>query len=281
MTDTPSWKDLAPLRRGRIRFGLQAVGSSAPVEHVQTHLEREPAYAEIANRWGTLDAAKRDSAAARLDELFRNAAYATRPYCLQCGQCCANAGPTLYQGDENLVREGTLPRDSLITHRAGERVYSHAKQHAVVLEQECVSVVASSAGGCALYDRKAKACSIYQGRPRQCVEQRCWAPDGGERLASSAGLRRKDLLPDSSLALPIIEEHERACPPERLWHLIEAHREGDVDAMVAIRSMVAEDERLRQQMLDTGAAANELSFLLGRSLAERVRTAGISLVDDH
>jgi Fe-S-cluster containining protein len=277
MTDTPSWDELAPLRRGRIRFWLQAVGSSAPIEHVETYLERELDYAEIADRWGDLGTAGRESAAARLDELFRNAAYATRPYCLRCGQCCANAGPTLYQGDEATARDGTLPWSQLITHRVGERVYSHAKQRTVVLEQECVTVVASAAGGCPLYDRQAKTCRIYRHRPRQCLEQRCWAADDGERLASSAGLRRTDLLPDSSPARPIIEEHERACPPKRLRRLIAAHREGDADAMVAVRAMIAEDERLRQQLLGTGASAEELPFLLGRPLAEQVRAAGIAL----
>jgi Fe-S-cluster containining protein len=249
-----------------MRFWLQAVSSPAPVEHLEAVLEADAEYREIAAGWSELADEDRSRTAAQLDELFRREAYRTRPFCVRCGQCCTNAGPTLYPGDERLVQAGELPLHRLITHRRGERVYSHAEGRAVVLEHECVQVAASPSGTCSLCDGETRTCTAYGSRPRQCSEQRCWAADAGRALARQRGLGRLDLLPVSSPWIPILEEHDRTCPPDRLRELERAERDGDEAARPAIEAMVADDERLRRRLLDEGASEAELPFLLGLPL---------------
>lgn len=268
------------MRRARIGFWLRAVGSSAPVEAVEQRLGQEPAFRGIAQRWDRSDRAERERAAAELERLFRRAAYDTRPFCLRCGQCCANAGPTLQRSDESCVESGAISLRQLVTYRQGEQVFSHLERRTVRLSHEMVTARSASTGGCALHDRQTRSCSIYEHRPRQCVEQRCWAADESTRLARHDHLRRIDLLPPSSPLLPLIEEHERCCPTQQLAAHVETLRGDQPAAPEALRQLIEEDERLRQRVLDTGAASHdELPFVLGRPVADQLGTAGIRLPD--
>lgn len=268
MSAMAGWTVLAPLRQARIRFWLEAVHSRAAVADVEAALERMPAYQQLADDWDGFGPPEKESAAQQLDALFRQAAYATRPYCVRCGTCCHNAGPTLHGGDEALVHTGRLRREQLVTFRVGEEVFSHVEGRRVVLQHECVMVRAAPRRGCALFDPTANSCAVYEHRPRQCRVQRCWDPAEAEELARGAGLSRLDLV-SAPVERRLIEQHERACAVSRLRELSRERRNGAAEAAAAMDSMIAQDTHFRRRLVETVAVAPAaLRFLLGRPVAE-------------
>ncbi|MCX5877405.1 MAG: YkgJ family cysteine cluster protein, partial [Deltaproteobacteria bacterium] len=47
-------------------------------------------------------------------------------YCKQCGTCCRKGGPALTREDLDLIRQGHIRHDQLITIRQGELGYNPA-----------------------------------------------------------------------------------------------------------------------------------------------------------
>jgi len=283
MADRPSWQQLASARRAHLARWLGAVHSRATVEQAEAWLARQPAYASLAASWNDIDDEERAEATAELDKLYRKAAYASRPYCVRCGTCCLGAGPTLYQGDEALWREGALGPTDLCTLRQGEEVFSHWAGKRVVLTAECVRIAPTARGSaCRFFQIDPPSdCAIYAQRPRQCRVQRCWDSDEAAELNRTAGLGRWDLMPSSDPAAALIIEHERSCSPARLRELVSSTTEdGAVGEQRAqrIAEMVGRDERFRAHWCRSHpalAAAQEL--WLGGPLERALWAMGLEL----
>lgn len=275
-----TWEQLAPLRQMRLKYWLRAVGSSAPAAEARQWLEEQPAFGDLACRWESLEAKEQQAAAVELERLLRAAAYATRPHCVHCGQCCKNAGPTLYGGDEELLRRGVLSPAQLRTVRAGEEVFSHLEGRRVVLRHEQVTVSPSPERACRFWAPGARRCNIHQQRPVQCRAQQCWDTAEADRLGETLGLTRLDLLDRQDAAREVLEEHERSCSPAALRELAgEAACDLEGDAAGALLELLAADLELRRRLTDRGlAAAGDLPFLLGRSLEEMLRPGGLEVV---
>ena len=56
----------------------------------------------------------------QVSECLLKAAYATRPYCIRCGTCCAKGSPTLTVGDLELFTRDIVKPSDVITIRKGE-----------------------------------------------------------------------------------------------------------------------------------------------------------------
>ncbi len=280
MSDSSTWEQMAPLRRMRLDYWLKAVGSSAPAEQARQWLAQQPAYEALAARWDSLTSEEQGVAAIELEELWRAAAYATRPFCIDCGQCCRNSGPTLYAADRDLPREGVVPVSRLRTVRAGEEVFSLVEGRRVVLQHEHVTVVSGRRGACWFWDSVARACTIHQRRPAQCRAQRCWDTAEADELAATHGLTRLDLLEAEDPVRSMVLEHERQCPPARLRELAgEAKDDLEGQAAAALLELLAEDDRLRRGLVEGGeVTAEELPYLLGRSLEEKLSPLGLEVV---
>ena len=259
------WQQLAPVREARLRYWLRAVSSDAPVDVASRWLEENPDHAELARRWETLTTGEQQAAASELEELLRAAAYASRPFCIHCGQCCKNAGPTLHPGDEELLRRGVVSRAQLRTVRAGEDVFSHWEGRRVVLEHEQVTVSPTRDRACRFWDRFSQRCTIHELRPLQCRAQQCWDTAEADRLASTPGLTRLDLLAAGDPLREAVVEHDRLCPPALLRELAsEARQDPGGRASGALLELVEADLELRSRLVERGlASAAELPFLLG------------------
>ena len=265
--DPPRWASLADARLAHLDSWLRAVGSDASPADVMATLARDPDLAELAASWDRAEGADRQALAGRLDELFRRAAYASRPTCLRCGACCKNAGPTLYPGDEDLLARGVLRRQDLVTLRAGDAAFSHVEQKTVVLGHEQVRVASGANGGCPFLRPHDRGCGIHHRKPAQCVAQRCWDTAEAEDLARSPGLTRLDLLPDDHPARPLVQRHLQRCDPARFRRLALAAMRGDAQAVEARRAMVRHDEDLRRRAADL-RLDRELPFLFGLPLSD-------------
>ena len=277
-----TWEQLAPLRELRLAYWVRAVGSRAAMAEARLRLEQQPAFEELARRWDTLEAGERMAAATELEQLLRASAYATRPFCLRCGRCCKNAGPTLYPGDEALLRRGVVSRSQLRTVRAGEEVVSHLEDRRVVLQREQVTI-GPARDACRFLDHNMRACTIHDQRPRQCQAQQCWDTVAARQLVGTQGLSRLDLLAEGDAGREAVMEHERRCSPARLRELAEAAREDLAgEAAISLLELVEVDSSLRQRTVDEGlAAVSELPFLFGRNLEEMLRPLGLETLNDE
>ena len=270
-----SWNRITTGRRARIAYWLRAVGSKASVAQAEIWLGKQPSYIDLAERWDGLDEAHREDAARHLAALFRAAAYATRPFCIRCGNCCRNAGPTLYPGDEGILQVGGLTHAQLRTLRTGEEVFSHYQNHKTVLEHEIVMIQPALDGRCPLYDEGQRACTVHDARPAQCRAQKCWDTADTDKLMGWPGLKRVDLLEEDDPLRDRIAEHDGACDPARLRALAERVHAGEESASRPIVDMLAADERIRSEIVGDLAPADALPFLFGRPLEMLLSPLGL------
>lgn len=272
-----SWGKLTTTRRARLASWLRAVGSSSSVSKAEIWLGRQPEYLALAERWDELARRERDAAWEQLSALFRAAAYSTRPHCIRCGTCCGNAGPTLYAGDEGLLRDRLLAPSQLRTHRAGEEVYSHWTARRVVLERECVMVASAPGGECALLDRAGNECRIYEHRPAQCKAQKCWDTADANQVMGWPSLTREQLLGDGHPVAATVVEHEQECSVTSLRQAVEAMTGGGEDSDVV--SLIRRDREIRERLLRRRQASQDaMPFFLGRPLEVVLPSLGHQLV---
>lgn len=277
MSDT--WTDIAPGRKAQIARWLRAVGSRASVAKAEIWLGQQPAYVNIARTWDGMTTAQREEAARELALLFRAAAYATRPFCVRCGDCCKNAGPTLFPGDEAILHTGQVPHAMLRTLRAGEEVWDHLVGERQVLQHEVVMISPSVTGNCPLYDMAAHTCRAYEARPAQCKAQKCWDTSDSGAMAGWKGLTRLDLLEDDDPLRAVLEAHERDASPGRLRELAEPALAGDEDAVAEVLAMLDADRDARTAIVSGELAPQDaLPFLLGRPLAMVANALGMEIV---
>ena len=115
--------------------------------------------------------------------------------------------------DVLLVKNGTLPFESIITIRRGEFVHDPVTNTVVPSKTELLKISGSNGTWtCLFYDKGKRGCSIYDSRPLACKTLKCW--DTGEilKLAGNDLLSRLDLVgPETELGKRLIQ-HESLFP---------------------------------------------------------------------
>ncbi len=262
-----SWDELTGARKTRMALWLRTVGSSASVARAEIALGEVPEYLALARTWDRMTPARRRRRLDDLEAMFRAAAYATRPFCIRCGACCTNAGPTLYPGDEGVLHQGIVRVENLVTTRVGEMVFSHWKGRAVAAERERVAVAADAEGGCPFWRRHERRCAIYDLRPAQCRAQKCWDTGDADRLMRWPGLTRRDLLEEADPLREVLDDHDRGCAPADLRERLERAARGDEEARAEAVALITADRAIRRDLVRGDRAPMEaLPFLLGRPL---------------
>ncbi len=274
-----SWEKMTSSRRARLVSWMRAVGSRASLAKAEAWLGEQPSYLDLADRWDGLGPRERDAAWQELIALYRAAAYSTRPHCIRCGTCCSNAGPTLYAGDEGLLRDRILSPAQLRTYRAGEQVFSHWANRPTVLERECVMVAPAPGGGCSQFEPRDKGCRIYEQRPAQCIAQKCWDTAEANKLMTWPSLTRLELLGEGHPLAAAVAAHEEACPVVGLRDAVERLTGGDEAAADRVVELVQADRAARAELLASKKASQAaLLFFLGRPLEALLPSMGYQVV---
>jgi Fe-S-cluster containining protein len=209
-----------------------------------------------------------------LQALYRAAAYASRPYCVQCGTCCSNAGPTLYAGDQALLQDGTVTPAQLHTVRSGEMVHSHWTGQLELLEREIV-MITRGPDGCVFLDARTRRCSIHDRVPAQCRAQKCWDTRDADKLMGWPGLSRLELIEETDPVAAVVAEHEINCAIVKLRERLAEAAAGDEAALEAAVELIRADRRYRARIVDEEHATEDaLPFLLGRPLETMTRQMG-------
>ena len=142
-------------------------------------------------------------------------------HCRQCGTCCRKGGPTLGREDIDLVRQGHIRHDQLITIRQGEMGYNPATTKLEPVPVELLKIRGQGSGWTCLFLAEANnGCTIYAHRPTTCRILECRQPEALLATIYQNTLRRADLINPNDPILDEIDRHERACPGKEFTGLL-------------------------------------------------------------
>ena len=258
--------------------------------HVKEHFKQliqqvreEQWYQNLEGTWEILNPQVRTREWKTLMKHLVELGYASRPYCVRCGECCLHGSPSLHLEDADLVIRGILSPQDLYTLRKGERAKLNTEGKLGMVQQEAIKIREKPENGqCVFYLEKDRECAIYQHRPLQCKLQACWDPESLKVLLHKEKLFRRYLLKDDEAKLKLIQVHDERCGPEELdkaFSIID--RGGDEAALDRILEILRYDTAFRAVLTEKGGfRVEELDFLFGRSIQEIVRAYGMR-VDRH
>ncbi|MDD5452318.1 MAG: YkgJ family cysteine cluster protein [Desulfovibrionales bacterium] len=256
---------------------LKAAHSKAKLTEVIKAVEEDPAYKEIYEKWDGLTPEEMAEAWQKTNTLMTKAIYATRPYCVRCGDCCQESSPTLYEEDLALLMNGVLDKKDIMTLRKGEIGYSPKEGRTVILTEELIKVKEEGdEGPCIFY--KDKGCGIYENRPRQCRTLECWNPESFEVFSSLTPLDRKAILPEDNPLWEVIAAHEKRCSHELLSSILEKGQELDHTSEDKALDIILYDLHVRMFMEETlGIKKEDMDFLFGRPALQTLSAYGYRL----
>jgi len=201
------------------------------------------------------------------------------PVCRRCGICCRKGGPGLHAEDLPLIADGTLPRNRLVTLRAGEPVYDNVAGRVEALAEEMLKVRDLDSRACPFLEGEAD-CLIHGRRPRECRLLFCEAPQALMEAYGRDRLTRRDVLPPGSAIFELVRHHEERCPAAKAAALARRAARQDAAALRELGDMIRFDETYRELLVTrAGVAADESPFYLGRPLRQVLRPLLPALAD--
>lgn len=277
-------KDFVAEVRHALRQILVKLHVEGHYDQAITLVKREPSYRELNNTWEEIKPSVRSQKWYELMDRCIQIAYSTRPYCLGCGECCRLATPSLHLADAELLSRVLISTRQIYTLRRGEPVSLNLEGKLGSLPSEVIKFKEDQEKGyCRFYSEKEKSCTIYENRPIQCRFQECWNPEALEKLWQKKKLTRRDILKNDQDLMDLLELHDERCDPERLSDLfIQWHRTRDTTMLDQVLEILRQDVAIRSlAMTKLNRDEEELNFLLGRPLAEIVRSYGLRIELDQ
>jgi len=215
---------------------------------------------------------------ANIRDLLIKAAYASRQYCIRCGDCCRNHTPTLVMHDMVLLKKNIIQPEHLFTVRRGEFGYSNFDDETVELESEMIKVRSGpDSGTCIFYQGFDKSCAIYEDRPVQCRSQQCWS-QAGTPLEQPL-MSRQDIFLGIDPLWKIISAHEERCGHDdwkRAISRLEATQGHSVDELLAtLRYDLTVRDFLRERF---GMSKEITELVVGRPMETFLSLSGLELL---
>lgn len=200
--------------------------------------------------------------------------------CRQCGTCCRKGGPALSREDLDLVRQGYIRHDQLVTIRQGEMGYNPGTGRLEPVPVELLKIRGQGSGWtCLFFAEKGNGCTIYAHRPATCRILQCWQPEALLATIYHNTLRRADLINPDDPILAEIERHERACPGRVFTDLLA--QGGGTEDLSRISELVRADLAIRGEVAQKTGISLELEFFLfGRPLFKQLAGSGIEWVEE-
>ena len=195
--------------------------------------------------------------------------------CRCCGKCCLDGGPALHQQDLEILREGVLSLDKLITIRQGELVRVPFQKELKPAATELVKISGRQQDWTCVYFDREQGCTIYQARPFACRALKCWDMDELLAIVEKETLTRFDILPENDPLLPWMREHELACSCSELRFFLE---DGSLpeELRPLFEQKVRDDLRIRQHIVSRyHIRLEEELFRFGRPLFQQLAALGV------
>jgi Fe-S-cluster containining protein len=262
---------------------LIGIHSSASLDDLWPTIQTNSVYQDLFENWFSWAEPYRERRWQALCREMEKAAYATRPYCLHCGDCCRQGSPTLSVKDIPLLRQGIIKRMDLLTLRAGEIGFSNDTQDLVLLPEERIKVKEKPGSReCLLLDPETNSCRIYEDRPLQCQAMECWNPENFDDLNSQQFISRKQLLNPDDPLIPIIESHSRRCAVSALQEALSRIKKGVAAAQEEALDILFFDQHLREYLTqEQGIDPESQMFLIGRPVSDLIHSFGFRIEEDR
>jgi len=197
--------------------------------------------------------------------------------CKRCGICCQKGGPALHGQDLDLLRDGRLPMENLISIRRGELAHNPLSGAIEPVVAELVKIRGTGQDwSCCYYEPSSKGCTIYGKRPLACGVLKCWQPEGILALVGQDLLSRLDILEEQDPLRPLVLEHERLCPCPDMGEVQKNLAEQKDSALPSLELLVNKDLAFRDRVVKEFnlLLAHEL-FLFGRPLFQLLQPFGV------
>jgi Fe-S-cluster containining protein len=266
-----------------MRQVLASMHAEEHYDRVITEIKREPCYRDLNNNWEKLDPAARGRKWYELMARLVQVAYAGRPYCMRCGDCCRQGSPSLHLEDGELLSRGLISTRQVYPLRRGEPVSHSIAGRVDMLSEELIKIREDpETRYCIFYFAPNHSCHIYDHRPLQCRFQECWNPAALERLWKQEKLTRRHLLDHDHDLWELLQTHDERCAPEKLDAAFNQIRKTrDLAILDQILDILRKDMVFRT-FFTTKLARDqeELDFLLGRPMGEVVRVYGMTVEKD-
>lgn len=200
--------------------------------------------------------------------------------CRQCGTCCRKGGPALSREDLDLVRQGYIRHDQLVTIRQGEMGYNPGTGKLEPVPVELLKIRGQGNGWTCLFLAEANnGCTIYAHRPTTCRILECRQPEALLATIYQNTLRRADLINPNDPILAEIDRHERACPGKEFTDLL---ADTGQDSLARLNEMVRADLAIRNEIAQKVGISLEMEFFLfGRPLFKQLTGSGIECVEEN
>ena len=258
---------------------LREIHSPSSLDEIWPIFQDNSVYQDMIENWPLWAETYRERRWEAVCRELEKTAYATRPYCLGCGDCCRQGSPTLYIDDRPILHKGIIKRFELVTLRAGEIGFSNATQDLVLLPEERIKIKEKPGSReCHFLASETNKCRIYQDRPLQCRIMECWNPENFQSLEAQTFLSRKDLLNPDDPIIPIIESHAKRCAVDDLQKVLTRAKRGFADAEEEALDILFFDEHLRGHLEEEqGIKRENQLFLFGRPIADLITSFGFRL----
>ena len=198
--------------------------------------------------------------------------------CERCGTCCKKGGPALHDEDKKLLEQKYIDRESLITIRKGEPIFSLGEKKAEWAENEIVKLKGISAEWtCIYYEPGTSTCSNYQHRPLECNLLKCWDTAELEAIVGKKLLNRVNIISENEAVMNYILRHEKECSLKVLSQL---NRKSQVtidnNLLAELTKLVNKDLAIRSEVLsDLNLTLDLELFYFGRPVFKILSQFGL------
>ncbi len=194
--------------------------------------------------------------------------------CKRCGTCCKKGGPCLHLADADLITQGIIGPQDLVSYREGEPVFDPVKAVVFPLSNEMIKIKpAGDTHRCRFFDQK-YGCTIYINRPLECRLLKCWDTREIERIFLKDTLARRDLIPKSAKLREIVDSYDRTFGIANLLTIIESERHGGAgdNPTGRLDAMIEADRLFRERAVSLiGIDPDTLDFFFGRAIGKIVQ----------
>jgi len=184
--------------------------------------------------------------------------------------------------DLELIREGKILRENLITIRKGELVYKPFKNTPEPVKCELVKICGiGREWQCFFYEGEGKGCTIYDHRPQACRELQCWNTEAVESLVEKDTISRFDIVKKDQPVYAFIERHEEQCILPDMFGLYEAALNKSYPETGVFEEVINVDIAIRTEALNTLkiSLAEEL-FYFGRPVFQLLQQVGARVTEN-
>lgn len=206
----------------------------------------------------------------------RKTGFSKKTECTLCGKCCTECSPSLMKQDMRLFISGVLSPENVYTIREGEPVRSGSDVYESFVE--IIKIRENEeAAGCIFYS-KGSGCIIYEDRPLQCKEYKCWETETPLYGLEESALKREDFFGSVDIIMDAIKKHNDKCSYERLSSAIGRFNENKDDALDDIIDMLQYDTYIRPFLEEKfNVPSTAMDLILGRPLTETINEFGFKV----